>query len=207
MADKITGKIQYLNEKPSKDGKYTMYSIKVDGTNYGIGRFAPRGVEQGDTVEFEVEYNGNWPNVAKGTLRKVEAAPAAAPPAAKSDAAAPAKAAWAGGRNADTQDIISKQAALNTALGFLEFALKNETLPVPKAKNAGYGYLKTLWLKEAAELYELNTGKVWELPEADVEADAPKPVKKAAAKKAAAKPEPEDVDEEFDDSIDDIDWA
>src|SRR5690606_20602215 len=160
MADKIQGKIQYLNEKEGKFG--TMYSIKVDGTNYGIGKYPPRGVEQGDSVEFEVEYNGNWPNVAKGTLRKIEGAPAAAPPAARGEAA-PAKAAWAGGRNADTQDIISKQAALNTALGFLEFALKNETLPVPKAKNAGYGYLKTLWLKEAAELYELNTGKVWEL--------------------------------------------
>lgn len=204
MADKIQGKIQYLNEKEGKFG--TMYSIKVDGTNYGIGKYPPRGVEQGDTVEFEVEYNGNWPNVARGTLRKIEGAPAASPPATSGGTTAPAKAAWAGGRNADTQDIISKQAALNTALGFLEFALKNETLPVPKAKNAGYGYLKTIWFKEAAELYELNTGKVWEMPDNDVAAEAPKPVKKAATKKAAPAPEVEE-DEGFGDDIDDIEWA
>lgn len=196
MAEKITGKIDYINEKEGKFG--TMYSIKVGGTNYGVGKYAPRGVEQGDNVEFEVEYNGNWPNVARGTLRKLAAD--AAPPPAK---AAATKAAYSKANSFDDrQTVISKQAALNTALGFLEFALKNETLPVPKAKNAGYGYLKALWLKEAAELYELNTGEVWEIPEADVEDEAPKPAKKAT-KKAVKEEVPE---EEFEDDVDDVAW-
>lgn len=194
MADKISGKIQYLNERDTKVGK--MYSIKVDGTNYGVGKYPPRGVGQGDVVEFEVEYNGNYPNVARGTLRKVEGA--SAPPAA-----APAtKAAYkAANSYDDRQDVISKQAALNTALAFLEFAKANDKLPVPAAKGAGYGYLKTVWLQEAAALYELNTGKVWDMPESDVEEAPPKPAKKVAKK---APPVEETEEEGFDDTVDDV---
>ena len=182
MADKISGKIEYLNE--NKNG---FYNIKVGGEYYSIGKYAPRGIGQGDNVEFEIEYNGNFKNVAKGTLRKLEAS--VAPPTSTS------KSFKAASSFDDRQDVISKQAALNTALAFLEFAKANETLPVPKQKNAGYGYLKTIWLKEAAELYELNTGKVWDLPEENVEEEAPRPVKKAAKKAPPAQQE-EDYDED-----------
>lgn len=197
MADKISGKIQYLNERDGSYGK--MYSIKVDGTNYGLkGKFPPRGIDAGDYVEFEVEYKGNYKNVAQGTLRKIEGAEASA-----TTTSAPAKQAAFNKASSfdDRQDVISKQAALNTALAFLEFAHKNETLPVPKQKNAGYGYLKTVWMQEAAELYQLNTGKVWEMPEEDVEEEAPKPVKKAAAKKSPPPAPVEDSDEWEDDDI------
>lgn len=200
MADKIVGKVQYINEKEGKYGP--MFSIKVDGTNYGVGKFAPRGIDQGDTVEFEVEYNGNYPNVAKGSLRKVEGAKASAPSAQADTRKAFTKAT----SNDDRQVIISKQAALNTALEFIKFAKDNETLPVPKTKNEGYGYLKTLWLKEAAALFELNTGEVWELPETDVEEAAPKPAKKAAAKKAAPPVEIDDDDEYIGDVEDGDSW-
>ncbi len=179
MADKISGKIQYLNERDGQYGK--SYNIKVDGTTYYLkGKFPPRGIDAGDFVEFEVEMKGNYPTVVTGTLRKTDtpASAKAQPPATK---AAFTK---TGGFDADRQDIISKQAALNTALEFLKFAHANETLPVPKQKNAGFGYLKTIWLQEAAALFELNTGKTWELPEQSVEEEAPKPVKKAAKKAA-----------------------
>lgn len=188
MADKIQGRVDYINERETKFG--TMYSIKVGGTNYGVGKFAPRGIAQGDMVEFDVEYNGNWPNVARGTLRKAEgSAPAQAGPPTK---AAPMKV----NSYDDRQTVISKQAALNTALAFLEFAHKAEKLPIPAAKNQGFGYLRTLWLEEAAKLYELNTGEEWELPEEDIEEEAPKPVRKKAVKKA---PKPEPEEEEFED--------
>ena len=192
MADKISGKIQYLNEKEGKFGK--SYNIKVDGTAYYLqGKYPPRGIDAGDYVEFETQMKGNFPVVVTGSLRKVEAS---TPPPAAAGKPAAFKAASS---YDDRQDVISKQAALNTALAFLEFAKANETLPVPKQKNAGYGYLKAIWFKEAAELYELNTGKAWEFPEQDVEEEAPKPQKKPV-KKAAPAPEPEDEYE--DDSLD-----
>lgn len=198
MAEKIRGRVEYINEYDAKSKSGKRYSLKVDGTNYGVGIYPPRGIEQGDTVEFEVEYNGNWPNVARGTLRKIEGgAPARSSPPSRT--ASPKANAFD-----DRQDIISKQAALNTALAFLELANKNETLPVPKSKNQGYGYLRTLWMQEAARLYELNTGKEWVIPdeETDVEEEAPKPArKKAAAKRVAKKPEPEEP------SWEDEDWA
>lgn len=190
MAEKIQGRVEYINEREGRYGK--MYSIKVDGTNYGVGKYPPRGIEQGDTVEFDVEYNGNWPNVARGTLRKVEGS--SAPPPSKN---APMKV--KANSYDDRQTVISKQAALNTALEFLKFAHAAEKLPVPAAKNQGYGYLRTLWMEEAAKLYELNTGEVWEMPEEDIEEEAPKPARKKATKKAA-KPEPEpEIEDEFED--------
>lgn len=190
MAEKIQGRVEYINEREGRYGK--MYSIKVDGTNYGVGKYPPRGIEQGDTVEFDVEYNGNWPNVARGTLRKVEGS--SAPPPSKS---APMRV--KASSYDDRQTVISKQAALNTALEFLKFAHAAEKLPVPAAKNQGYGYLRTLWMEEAAKLYELNTGEVWEMPEEDIEEEAPKPARKKATKKAA-KPEPEpEIEDEFED--------
>lgn len=190
MSDKIQGRVDYINERDTRVGK--MYSIKVGGTNYGVGKYPPRGIAEGDMVEFGVEYNGNYANVARGSLRKVEGS--SAPPASPQASSGPQKV----GAFDQRQNIISKQAALNTALAFLEFAHKAEKLPVPAAKNQGFGYLRTLWMEEAAKLYELNTGEVWEMEEEDIEEEAPRPVrKKAAAKKAASRPDPEE--EEFED--------
>lgn len=191
MSDKIQGRVDYINERDTRVGK--MYSIKVGGTNYGVGKYPPRGIEQGDMVEFGVSWNGNFANVERGTLRKAEGSTAPPSAPAARGGGGPQKV----GSFDDRQTVISKQAALNTALGFLEFALKAEKLPVPAAKNQGFGYLRTLWMEEAAKLYELNTGEVWEMPEDDIEEEAPRPVrKKAAAKKVARKPEPEEHEEE-----------
>lgn len=186
MAEKIVGRVEFINQ--NKGG---FYALKIDGTYYGVGKYPPRGIEQGDVVEFEVEYNGNFKNVARGTLRKADASAAPAPEAKK---------AWSKASSFDDrQDVISKQAALNTALEFLRFAKENETLPVPKTKNQGYGYLKQLWLEEASFLYGLNTGKDWDISGAVlVDTEAPKPAKKTA-KKAAPPPPP--VEEEWDDEF------
>lgn len=173
MAEKITGKIQYINERDGKYGK--SYNLKIDGEVYFLqGKFPPRGVSEGDVVELEWVYKGNYKIVEKNSLRKVEA-----------NVAPPSRTEVKPTTSYDgRQQVISKQAALNTALEFLKFAKENETLPVPRQKNAGYGYLYDLWLEEAAKLYTLNTGEVWELPERDVEEEAPKPKRKPAAKKS-----------------------
>lgn len=194
MAEKITGKIQYINEKDGNYGK--SYNLKIDGETYYLqGKFPPRGIDAGDVVELEWNYKGNYKIVEKGSLRKTEAKVS---PPTKAEAKTFQKAT----SYDDRQQVISKQAALNTALEFLKFAKENETLPVPKQKNAGYGYLYDLWLDEAAKLYELNTGDKWEMPERDVEEEAPKPVKKATKKAAPPAPVEEDEGDEW---IDDDD--
>lgn len=197
MAEKITGKIQYINEKDGTYGK--SYNLKIENETYYLqGKFPPRGINAGDVVELEWNYKGNFKIVEKGSLRKVEASVA---PPTKAEAKTFQKAS----SYDDRQQVISKQAALNTALEFLKFAKDNETLPVPKQKNAGYGYLYDLWLEEAAKLYALNTGETWDMPERDVEEEAPKPVKKAAAKKAAPPaPVDEDDGDEWDDELPDF---
>lgn len=195
MAEKISGKIQYLNEKDGQWGK--SYNVKIDGETYYLqGKFPPRGIDAGDTVELEWAYKGNFKIVEKNSLRKLEGG--VAPPTQPSTggtsaparpAAAPTK---AGNYNDDRDKRITKMASLNTSLEFLKFAKENDTLPVPKAKNAGYGYLYDLWLDEAAKLYELNTGEKWELPQFDVEAEAPKHTKKATKRAAPPAPPAED---------------
>lgn len=190
MSDKVQGRVEFVNKNNSG-----YYNLKIDGEYYGAGKFAPRGVEQGDMVEFEVEYNGNYKNIARGSLRKVEGS--SAPPAPRGSG--PKQYSKGGGFD-ERQDVISKQAALNTALEFLRFAKESETIPVPKTKNAGFGYLKQLWLEEASFLYNLNTGKEWDVSEAvAVDDEAPKPAKKAAKK--AAPPPPAEEDEWEDDDI------
>lgn len=193
MANKISGKIQYLNEKDTQYGK--SYNIKVDGSTYYLkGKFPPRGIDAGDFVEFEYETKGNYMTVSQGTLRKTEAS--TAPP---TDAPAKQEAFKTASSYGDRQDVISKQWALNAALELVKFAAEQGTLPVPAKKNEGFGYLKTIWFQEAATLFSLVNDKGWELPETDVEEKAPKPVKKTA-KKAVV------VEEEFeDDALSDLD--
>ena len=198
MSDKIQGRVDYINERDTKIGK--MYSIKVGGTNYGVGKYPPRGIEQGDMVEFGISWNGNFPNVERGTLRKAEG-DTAPPSKAPAGRAGPQKV----NSYDDRQTVISKQAALNTALSFLELALKAEKLPVPAAKNQGFGYLRTLWMEEAAKLYELNTGEEWEMPEEDIEEEAPRPTRKKATKKAAKKQAPEPEEDEDEEEFEDDD--
>lgn len=198
MSDKIQGRVDYINERDTKVGK--MYSIKVGGTNYGVGKYPPRGIEQGDMVEFGVSWNGNYANVERGTLRKAEGG-SAPPPSAPAGRSGPQKV----NSYDDRQTVISKQAALNTALSFLELALKAEKLPVPAAKNQGFGYLRTLWMEEAAKLYELNTGEEWEMPEEDIEEEAPRPTRKKATKKAAKKQAPEPEEDEDEEEFEDDD--
>lgn len=76
----VTGKFQGLIVAATgkgKNGQWTAYRIKVDGTDYGAG-FDPVQAAVGDTVQFTTETNDKgYEQVAKGSFKVVKSATAA----------------------------------------------------------------------------------------------------------------------------------
>lgn len=209
MSNKISGTIERIEPRtitPKSGGNsFTVYDYHIDGTKYGGGSFKARGVEEGDFVEFVVEMNGNFANIAKGTLRKL--AGGSATTATQQEVAPQKPAAYAGktvAQKADEKDQrISRQSAFNTAAAFLKIAQEAGALPSLEKKATGLSYLRTVFFKEAALLYKEATGEEWNLTAPDIEGEAPKVPAKPKAKPAPA-PAPEPVeDDEWDDELPD----
>lgn len=184
----VTGKLEQIKVRSTAYGDY--YDLRVSGQYYGFGKFPPRGVVEGDFVSLEYEAKGNFKNVVKGTLRKDDSGAAAAPAAT-----APAKQGvqQKGGGWDDRQETISKQAAFNTALTFVNAAISLEAIPLAKsAKPADrLAYLEAMVYEHAAKFYGLATGNEWkDLATMDVSPPADTPAK--SAKKPAEAPADDD---------------
>lgn len=148
----VTGILQDVRSRQTSAG--TMYDVVVDGNTYGAGKYAPRGIAPGDTISFEFEMRGNYKNVAKGTLRKVDAQ-AAAPRAISG--VAPLRALPP--TDAERQGIISKQAALNTAVSFVTALIAGECAPMPAKQADRLAYCNSLVLAYADAFHRISTGK------------------------------------------------
>lgn len=191
----VIGVIQDIRSRSTSVGE--MYDIVVDGNTYGVGKYAPRGVTRGDTVSFTSEARGNYKNVAKGTLRKVEAMEA--PKAISGDA--PLRALPP--TDAERQGIISRQAALNTAVAFVSALTAAECVPLPARHADRLAYCNSLVLAYANAFHIISTGK--ELDAAPAALDvAPMAVRKAKAAGRAAAEEASTDDREFADDDSDI---
>lgn len=117
-------------EKETKAGK--MYDLQFsDGIKVGAGKFPPKNLEKGGYYTYEYTMNGNFKNLNSGSMFKQQPPAGVAAPAAPAPAAAPA--ASYGGRTASTQDVISRQAAANTAIDFVRLLVEADALPVIKA--------------------------------------------------------------------------
>lgn len=203
---KLNGTIERIESRNinGKNGPFTVYDYHIDGTKYGGGSFKTRGVEEGDFVEFVVEMNGNYANIAKNTLRKLAGgAPASAP----KENAAPPKPTYTGktvDQKANEKDQrISRQSAFNTAAAFLKIAQEAGALPSLEKKATGLSYLRTVFFKEAALLYKEATGEEWNLTAPDIDGEAPKvPAKPKAKPVRAPDPEPS-LDTAYDEWTDD----
>ena len=159
MLSQINGIVQEIQERPVMNGTKTAYDLIVSGQKYGAGLFAPK-CKVGDYVTFTRGERNGYAEVAARTLR-VGKAPA---DQAGAVANAPYVAPQASSGSFDKrQDAISRQAASNTAIAFMQLLASQEALPVPASKSKGdkQAVLETLLLGYETRFYEANTGNVW----------------------------------------------
>ena len=207
MSNKISGTIERIDSRNinGKNGPFTVYDYHIDGTKYGGGSFKAKGINEGDFVEFVVEMNGNFANIAKNTLRKLAGGAPTAPAtdAPQKPAAVPYNGKTVAQKADEKDQRISRQSAFNTAAAFLKIAQEAGALPSLEKKATGLSYLRTVFFKEAALLYKEATGEDWNLTAPDIEGEAPKvPAKPKATKAVAPAPEPVE-DDEWDDELPD----
>jgi hypothetical protein len=150
--EKITGVAEYINSRATSFGN--MYALKVNGTNYSTGKDNPStkyGIEKGDTVTFSAEQNakGYWD--IKGPVKKQE------PAAPVVESGSPAGVVRTAVVARQTEDIkqrtISRQAARNTAVEFLQLAQAAGVLPLAKTKGANFDLLRDHLDKLTDEFY------------------------------------------------------
>lgn len=112
-----------IHEKQTKVG--VMYDLEFsDGNKVGAGKFKPKGAEEGEYYKYEFTVNGNFKNLTAGSLSKQDK------PAGVS--AAPATKSYGSYGGDQRQTVISKQAALNSALTFVTLLNAAGALPIAK---------------------------------------------------------------------------
>lgn len=149
----MSGVLQEIQARKLASGK-TAYDLIVGGKKYGYGLYPPK-ANVGDYVTFEIDASRGYENVARNSLKASEYK------GEQSSPARPAVPAASTNSYADRQDTISRQAASNTALEFIQLLERQDALPVPasaKNKAAKEQALATLVKKYTAEFYEFNTG-------------------------------------------------
>ena len=158
MSNEIQGFIQFLDARETSFG--TMYDIKVNGTKYGLGKFKPKGIAQGDYVSFTAEQKGKYWNVKSGSLSKLDKPAAVEAPKASGNS-----------YNSfdNRQTIISKQAALNTSLTFVKLLQDAGALPMPAkvAKDKQADLIEQIVMEYAGKFYHFSTGETLEVPSGD----------------------------------------
>ena len=178
---KVQGEIQDIRSRSTSVG--TMYDVIVDGNSYGNGKYSPRGVSQGDYVEFEAEVKGNYKNIKYGSMRKADRPASTSTGSAQEEMRAVKAMPPTDG---EKQNIISRQAAFNTSVAWVSTLLDNECVPLPVKPADRFDYTQQLLLNYANMFHTLSTGKAF-----DIEPAAVPPfnfAKTKAAKKAAAEP-------------------
>jgi hypothetical protein len=153
------GYVTKIDARTTKFGVY--HDVYVDNKNLGGSKFPPKGIAAGDYVEYEIETNAKgYEQIKAGSLNKVSAPAGVTPPPAPTPVAASTI-------GIATQDVISRQAALNSAIGFLDVLEKAGALPdgktlTPAKKADKY---KAILLSLVSEFYHINTGSAYEIPE------------------------------------------
>lgn len=203
MSSQMSGVIQAIIARETRAGVF--YDVQVNGKKYGHGKFPPRDVKEGDFVTFEVDVkqNGQYTNydIKRGTLRKDDGS--AEKPRAERvvgeaySTGAPIKREYV--PFDERQQIISTQAAVNTALEFCSLCAAQGVLPsLGTAKAADKLSLMRQWvLDEASRFYKLSTNRDLDLPVTEELVEGMVQKTRAPAKAKPA-PEPEAADEGYD---------
>lgn len=159
MAAQVSGIVSEIKAKATRVGD--MYDVIVNGVAYGHGKYPPRGVNPGDYVTFQAEtkQNGNYTNhnIVPRTLRVDDKPSSEAVSAAK---AATAVTVAAGDKR---QEVISKQANINSALQLVSIYLQNGAFKLPAKPADAFTAISALVSDTAAKLYSVTTGEKWDL--------------------------------------------
>lgn len=120
----------FLNEIVPKETKVgVMYDLVFSDSNrVGVGKFQPKNAVVGEYYSYDITMNGNFKNLKPGSLSKLDKPAGVTPPSAAPNFVP------SGDKR---QETISKQAAVNTALAFVNLLVSTDALPIPKtAKSA-----------------------------------------------------------------------
>lgn len=154
----------FITDIKESQGKFgPSYQIFIDGENRGFLKFAPKGMSVGDYVAYEAEQKGQYTNIKAGTLRKEAAPQGVAPPTPKAASVI----------SMDRQDVISRQAALNSALAFVDVLQTAGALPDGKTLTAAKkaDKIEAIVVEYMQKFHQWSTGAAYEMPESAV-ADA-----------------------------------
>lgn len=154
----IKGKVQKISSRDFDWG--TAWSIQVNGTYYSVGKYPPKCVE-GDYVKFDATQKGQYWNLSKGAkIEKVTAEDAPSPGPTSAATSGYSRPAYGG--DDKRQEVISKQAARNSALEFTQMALSCGAIEFPKTASADKKFaILTAFVDETTEkYYNYSVGKV-----------------------------------------------
>jgi hypothetical protein len=132
--------------------------IMSNGDRVGAGKFKPKGIEAKDYVEYDVIQKGNFLNLKPGSLSKKDPPAGTTAPAAKPGFVPSAD---------KRQETISKQAALNSALAFVQLLQAAEALPMAKTtKQSDKADIVLGIVNRYTELfYHQSTGGTMDIPD------------------------------------------
>lgn len=152
MANK-SGFITKIDTRSTKFGD--KHQVHIGSDSYIYGNYPPKGLAVGDFVTFETKMNGQYENLVAGTMVKADAPAGVAAPT-------PPQASTI---SMDRQDVISRQAAMNTAMEFIKFLQANEALPIAKTKAKNADMLEAILLEYTGKFFHINTGSTYTLPD------------------------------------------
>jgi hypothetical protein len=145
----MKGKVTAIPQSQTQFGP--MYNVEVDGRKYGFGKYPPKNFAVGDYVEFNVDStNPRFPKMDYKTV-KVIPEPADAPAPAPRTASGGFGKSYGGYNDDKRQEVISRQAARNSAIAAFAELRALDALPVP-AKTA-----------KAADKFDLYIGIIDEV--------------------------------------------
>lgn len=155
----VTGVIQKI--ETNQRGKYLMADVFVAGEKYGFGLAKTLEAKEGDYVKFQVEENRGFLNIVRDSMKVSEhKPPAEALAEAKVSVTKPSYSSFD-----SRQDAISRQAASNTAIAWMNFLGSQGVVELPasktKTKGAHMAALDELRRGYERDFYEHNTGQAY----------------------------------------------
>jgi len=195
MSDHVVGIVAKISAKPARSGD-NVYNIcmEIDGGDdewFGHGFDKPE-FQEGDEIEFDIEYNGDYTNVDKNTVNVlVEGTPPSRSRGRNNSSAGtrggrsnkssgsrakPSRSNNRAAKAAPADDKMSKddwakkdkmiqlQSAMNTAIALVGVAVANDLVALPAAKGKKFDAFVALVDEEAERLHAQYLEQVYGAP-------------------------------------------